>query len=103
MRTQALSHQETGLFVEITATPAAFSTSHLLGRSQQHIPDIVQLDGQLTPCSTTLLKYSQNGIGTTFISVENTIVQAREQFLHLLKLDLQEWSTRMMEPTVSPT
>ena len=50
MRTQALSHQETRLFVEITATPVAFSTSHLLGRSQQHIPDIVQLDGQLTAC-----------------------------------------------------
>ena len=50
MRTQAVSHQETGLFVEIAATLAAFSTSHLLGRSQQHFPDVVQLDGQLAAC-----------------------------------------------------
>ena len=50
MRTQAVSHQETGLFVEIAVTLAAFSTSHLLGRSQQYFPDIAQLDGQLTAC-----------------------------------------------------
>ena len=48
MRTQAASNQENGFFAEIAATLAAFLTSHLLGRSQQHFPDIVQLDGQLT-------------------------------------------------------
>ena len=50
MRTQAMSNQETGFFAEIAATLAVFSTSHLLGRSQQHFPGVVQLDGQLIAC-----------------------------------------------------
>lgn len=55
MRTQAASNQENGFFAEIAATLAAFSTSHLLGRSQQHFPDVVQLDGQLAVCGDLLV------------------------------------------------